>query len=96
MKVKIAQEPAGVRVTENCTVTLKSTIEDVVRKVRISQVNGYTKYKFLIGKKRGAVVKVDGSSWCIDYIQNDKKKKRAKRKYSLLSHSLNNSTHFIR
>lgn len=90
------QETPIFRVTDNCTVNLKSIDGDGYKKVRISKINGYDQYVFLIGKQKGSKVRVDGAYWIIGYIEKDKKKKYHKRKYSLLSHPLNNTTHFVK
>lgn len=90
------QEPTIFRVTDNCTVNLKSINNEGCKKVRISTINGYDTYAFLIGKQKGSTVRVDNAFWEIGYIEKDKPKKRYHRKYSLLSHPLNNSTHFVR
>lgn len=90
------QEPRVFRVTDNSTVNLKSINNDGCKKVRISVINGYDTYAFLIGKPKGSTVRVDNAFWKIGYIEKDKPPKRYGFKYLGLSHPLNNSTHFVR
>ena len=90
------EEPKEYKVTDNCTVSLKSIDGKGYKKVRISTVNGFDKYVFLIGKSKGVKVRVDGEYWIISYISKDKRKKYFRRKSSLMSHPLNNTTHFFR
>ena len=83
-------------VTNNCTVILKSICSEHVIKIRISTINGFDHYKYLIGRAKGSKVNINHRVWMIEQIVRDTKKKRFRRKYSLLSHPLNNSTHYLR
>lgn len=84
------------KVTSNCTVILKSPYVNYSKKIRISAINGFGNYSYLIGKTKGSWVKIGHVFWQIDQINRGNKKKRFRRNYSLLSHPLNNSTHFLR
>lgn len=84
------------KVTDNCTVNLKAANNGGCKRIRISIINGYDSYAFLIGKKKGDLVRVDKNWWTIGYIEQDKRKKTYRRKYSLLSHPLNNTVHFVK
>jgi len=95
-KVNKLIAPKIYRVTDNCTVNLKSALVGEVKKVRISKINGYDRYAFLIGKTKGSIVSVDGICWIIGYIEYDRKKKTHRRKYSAMSHPLNNKVHFLK
>lgn len=92
--VKVVSQ--DIKIEDDCTVNLISTEGDCCKTITISTVNGYDQYAFLIGKQKGKTVRVDGAFWKIGYIEKKQKRKYHRRKYSLLSHPLNNSTHFVR
>ncbi len=96
IKNKIIQKPIPFFITDNCTVKLNDPNSSTTKEIRISTVNGYDRYIYLIGKKRGDKVNVDNSTWIIGYVTPDKKKKYYHRRKSLMSHPLNNSTHFFK
>lgn len=96
MKKIVDCKTKDIIVTENCFVKLISLYTNEKKTIRVSKVNGFDDTWKLKGHKKGNVVLVENEYWKIAWIDYDKKKKFYKRKYSLLSHPLNNKTRIIR
>lgn len=74
-----------IKITNNCTVILKSQSSGHQLKIRISVNNGFSNYQYLIGRPIGSKVKIKYELFVIDKIIKDKNKKQYRRNYSLLS-----------